>query len=156
MYNIASIYLHRRDYEMALVHYEHALSVEIAHFGEFHPDVMITLKLIGKVYDQCGQYDRALEYYNKALDASRNYFVLPSSNTFANDSIQENKLVTGRLLALIASIHLKQANTVQMTEALSEAYRIYLEMGAPVEELELAGFDLYELAMLHPECAAAA
>jgi len=146
MYNIASIYLHRRDYEMALVHYEHALSVEIAHFGEFHPDVMITLKLIGKVYDQCGQYDRALEYYNKALDASRNYFVLPSSNTFANDSIQENKLVTGRLLALIASIHLKQANTVQMTEALSEAYRIYLEMGAPVEEL----------AMLHPECAAAA
>ncbi|KAL7466950.1 hypothetical protein ACHAXS_007216 [Conticribra weissflogii] len=156
MYNIASIYLHRGDNDMALVHYQHALSIETSHLGEFHPDVMMTLKLIGKVYERCGQYDRALEYYNKALIVSRKSLGISSSNTATNDTTKENKLVAGRLLALIAGVHLRQANTDQMRQAISEAYRIYLEIGAPVEELELDGFDLYDVATMHPECAAAA
>ena len=56
----------------------------------------------------------------------------------------------------MANIHLRQADTERMSSALAEAHRIFREIGAPDEELELAGFDLYEISVLHPECAPAA
>lgn len=177
LYNIASIYLHHGDNERALKHYQHALCVERACLGEFHPDVMMTLKLIGKVYDHCGRYEKALDYYYQALhvykkvssqaaDEHSSYpSISPSSssaslarhnNATETNTLKELKVEAGRLLARIASVHLRQANTEQMTVAMSDAHRLYLEIEAPVEELELSGFDLYELSLLHPECAAAA
>lgn len=155
LYNIASIYLHRGDNDMALKYYQDALTVERATLGHSHPDVAVTLKLIGKVYDQCGQFEEALGYYTDALDIYKKASSDENVET-SDDASQDYKLNAGRLLALMASIYLRQANTEQMTETLSEAHRIYRDVGAPMEELELAGFNLYELSMLHPECAPAA
>ncbi|KAL7467134.1 hypothetical protein ACHAXS_007396 [Conticribra weissflogii] len=177
LYNIASIHLHRGDNERALKHYLHALSVERACLGEVHPDVMMTLKLIGKVYDHCGQYDEALDYYYQALHVYREFSSevtdeyssdpsvssSPSSGslvcyniTTMSKTLRELKVEAGRILARIACVHLRQANIERMTAAISDAHRLYLEIRAPLEDLELSGFDLYELSLLHPECAAAA
>mmetsp|Transcript_77 Transcript_77/g.172 ORF Transcript_77/g.172 Transcript_77/m.172 type:complete len:779 (+) Transcript_77:44-2380(+) len=177
LYNIASIYLHHGDNERALKHFQRAVSVERACLGDFHPDVMMTLKLIGKVYDHCGQYEKALDYYHQALhvykkfssqaaDEHSSYPSISSSsssvslarrnNATVTKTLRELKVEAGRLLARIASVYLRQANTEEMTVAMSDAHRLYLEIKAPVDELELSGFDLYELSLLHPECAAAA
>ena len=44
-----------------------------------------------------------------------------------------------------------------MTAALSQAYRLFREVGLPLHELELdTGFDMYDLSVLHPKGAAAA
>ena len=41
-----------------------------------------------------------------------------------------------------------------MTTAMTQAYRLFQEIGEPLHELDLVtGFDLYEVSMLHPACA---
>ena len=152
LYNIASIYLHKGDNDSALAHYRRALDVERKALGEVHPDVAMTLKLIGKVYDRCGQFEEAIKHYTEALDI----YVKCYCSDSPHDE-REHKKNAARMLALIASVELRQANTERMTSALAQAYRLFDEIGAPVQELELEmGFDLYELSILHPECAAAA
>ena len=43
-----------------------------------------------------------------------------------------------------------------MHHCLSEAHRIFRDAGIPTDELEVEGFGLYELTILHPQAAAAA
>jgi hypothetical protein len=44
-----------------------------------------------------------------------------------------------------------------MIIALTQACRLFQEIGEPLHELDLVtGFDLYEVSMLHPACAPAA
>lgn len=162
-YNIASIYLHKGDNEGALRHYRHALDVERQNLGPVHPDVAITLKLIGKVHDRCGQYEEAIEHYSQAfeiylrcheLDAPLS--TVPSSGGKFRDA-REHKRNAAKVLALVASVRLRQGLAGEMTEALSRAHRLFREMGLPIEELEMdKGFELYELSLLHPPAAAAA
>ena len=158
-YNIGSIYLHRGDNERALKYYQDALDVERATYGHVHHDVAVTLQLIGKVYDKCGNYEEAIRYYTEALDIWKKCVESSeSTDTTTADSQRKFKLNTARLLALIASVHLRQGNVEQMQQHLSDAHRIFRELGVPPEELKVAvaGFSLYELSLLHPHCAAAA
>ena len=102
--------------------------------------------------DRCGQFEEAIKHYTEALDI----YVKCYCSDSPHDE-REHKKNAARMLALIASVELRQANTERMTSALAQAYRLFDEIGAPVQELELEmGFDLYELSILHPECAAAA
>jgi tetratricopeptide (TPR) repeat protein len=151
-YNIGSIHLHRGDNERALKCYQDALEVERATYGHVHQDVAVTLQLIGKVYDKCGNYDEATRYYTEALDVWQKCAEI-STDT---ESQRKYELNAAKLLASIASIHLRQGNIDQMQQLLSEAHRIFRDAGVPPDELKGAWFSLYELSLLHPHCAAAA
>ena len=157
-YNIGSIHLHRGDNENALKCYQDALDVERATYGHVNQDVVVTLKLMGKVYDKCGNYEEASRYYTEALDIYKKCAEVAeeSSDTTTTESSRKNRLDAARLLALLASVNLRQGNVEQMHHCLSEAHRIFRDAGIPTDELEVEGFGLYELSILHPGCAAAA
>jgi len=57
LYNIARIYLHQGATDSALNHYNRALDEKRRDLGNAHPSVEITLKLIGKLHDRCGQLE---------------------------------------------------------------------------------------------------
>ena len=63
LYKIARIYLHLGDTGSAINHYKRAIDVERRDLGNVHPPVGITLKLIGKLHDRCGQFEEALRHY---------------------------------------------------------------------------------------------
>jgi tetratricopeptide (TPR) repeat protein len=154
LYNIARIYLHQGDTDGALNHYKRALDVERRDLGNAHPSVGITLKLIGKLHDRCGQFEEALRHYYEALEI---YQKCSSDATLSVDA-NDHKKNAGRILFLIARVHLRQANhTLEMIIALTQACSLFQEIGEPLHELDLVtGFDLYEVSMLHPACAPAA
>ena len=154
-YNIARIYLHQGDTDSALHHYKRALDVERRDLGNDHPSVGITLKLIGKLHDRCGQFEEALRHYYEALEIYQRCF---SSDATRSVDARDHKKNAGTILFLIARVHLRQANhTGEMTTALTQACRLFQEIGEPLHELELLkSFDSYELSMLHPACAPAA
>ena len=109
-YNIGSIHLHRGDNENALKCYQDALDVERATYGHVHQDVAVTLKLMGKVYDKCGNYEEASRYYTEALDIYKKCAEVAeeSSETTTTESSRKNSLDAARLLALLASVNLRQ------------------------------------------------
>lgn len=151
-YNIGSIHLHRGDNERALKCYKDALEVERATYGHVHQDVAVTLQLIGKVYDKCGKYDEAIQYYTEALDIWKKC----AESSVDTESQRKYKLNAAKLFVSIASIHLRQGRIDQMQQFLAEAHRIYRDVGVPPDDLKLSWFSLYELSLLHPHCAAAA
>ncbi len=151
-YNIGSIHLHRGDNERALKCYKEALEVERATYGHVHQDVAVTLQLIGKVYDKCGKYDEAIQYYTEALYIWKKC----AESCFDTESLRKYKLNAAKLFVSIASIYLRQGRIEQMQQFLSDAHRIYRDVGVPPDELKLSWFSLYELSLLHPHCAAAA
>ncbi|KAL9189798.1 hypothetical protein ACHAXT_009473 [Thalassiosira profunda] len=157
LYNIASIHLHKGDNDAALEHYQRALEVERSALGTDHPDVATTLRLIGKVYDRCGRFDEAVDVYREAYDIYRRCFDDSAMSDRSAEEVREIKKNAAQVLSLLASVHLKQADVAAMTRALSRAHQLFAEIGEPPRELQLeAGFELYELSILHPECAAAA
>ena len=57
------------DYDKAMMLYRRALRNAINKYGENHPDVGITIGNIACVYSHQGNYDKALECFNYALDS---------------------------------------------------------------------------------------
>ncbi|MBF0566466.1 MAG: tetratricopeptide repeat protein [Nitrospirae bacterium] len=55
------------QYNRAIEYYEKALAIDLASFGDKHPNVAIYNNNIGLAWDSLGQYDRAIGYYEKAL-----------------------------------------------------------------------------------------
>lgn len=67
--NLGNLFLNQSDYPSALKNYFESLKIE----EEFSPDkagINITLGNIGVVYYYMGNYDKSIEYYNKALAIS--------------------------------------------------------------------------------------
>ncbi|MDE6277769.1 MAG: tetratricopeptide repeat protein [Muribaculaceae bacterium] len=54
------------DYSVALSYYQKALSSALEQYGEKNPDMALSYNNIGTVYDSQGDYDKALEYFQKA------------------------------------------------------------------------------------------
>jgi tetratricopeptide (TPR) repeat protein len=155
-YNIGSIYLHRGDNERALKYYQDSLDVERATYGNVHHDVAVTLQLIGKVNEKCGKYEEAIHNYTEAVDIWKACVGGSSNGITTAESQRKYKLNAAKLLVSIGSVQLRQGNVEQMHQHLSEAHRIFRDEGVPPDELKVAGFSLYELSLLHPQCAAAA
>ena len=151
-YNIGSIYLHRGDNMKALSCYKDALEVERATYGHVHQDVATTLQLIGKVHDQCGIFEEATQHFAEAIDIWKK-----CAESSADADLQKKyKLNIAKLLTAIASIHLRQGNIEQVQQYLTDAHRIFRDVGVPPDAVKADWFSLYELILMHPHCAAAA
>lgn len=66
------------------------------------------------------------------------------------------RLDLARTLISCANIHLQLASITSFMESVVEATRIFQELEISLSEICISGFDLYELSLLHPECAATA
>ena len=76
-YNIGLVHSNKGEYDKALEFLHKALAIDLKHHGKDHPDVATTYVNIGsthylkafhgKVRDKKAEYDKALEFYHKAL-----------------------------------------------------------------------------------------
>ena len=72
LYNIARIYLHLGDTGSTINHYKSTIDVEWRDLGNVHPSVGITLKLIGKLHNRCGQFEEHSDTTKKHSKFTRN------------------------------------------------------------------------------------
>ena len=69
---LGSIQSHEQKYDNALELYLYAFEIQKKIFGEKHPDVASTYRLIGTTYLNQGKTSEAWEYYKSALDILQN------------------------------------------------------------------------------------
>jgi tetratricopeptide (TPR) repeat protein len=144
LYNIATIQFELGDEDGAMRFYKETLRVETAVLGPDHGDVGLTLQTIAKIHKQRGELDHALELYEQVLRIQRH-----------NNMSTTDPCSVAATLKLIAELRLLSGDVAGVVEAMSEAERICKQAGRD-DQTELSGFDLYCIAKLHPEAAAAA
>ncbi len=67
LHNLAYIYRAEGRLNLAEPHYLHALGIQEAVFGKFHPDVALTLNNLAGLYREQGYFDRAEPAYRRSL-----------------------------------------------------------------------------------------
>jgi tetratricopeptide (TPR) repeat protein len=95
------------------------------------------LQYLGSLHQVRGESDEALRYFQEALELERS-------------SKGNQHLRVGKLLNVIGNICLQKGYIDQMMDCLIEAARI---CNIHDESLVVAGFKLYGISKLHPECA---
>ncbi len=74
-YNLGSLYLDKtNNYDEALRNFNLATNINIETLGEHHPDVGMCYNSIGLVYKKKADYEKAKEYFEKALDTYSKVF----------------------------------------------------------------------------------
>jgi len=66
------MYARREDYEKTILFFQKALAIQIEALGENHFLTALLYNYIGNAYDNKGDTEKALEYYNKSLEIQRN------------------------------------------------------------------------------------
>jgi tetratricopeptide (TPR) repeat protein len=87
-------------------------------FGSDHPDVAASYTNIGNVYDSQGQYERALEYYQKGLEI--NIKVSGQDHPDVAASIKN-----------IGIVYHNKGDRAAATEMYTKAYHIFLKVLGP-------------------------
>ena len=86
--------------------------------GQDHPAVAASYTNIGIVYKRQGQYERALEYYQKALEI----YIKVSGQEHPDVAVSYQNL---------AAVYQSQGNHVQTKEMATKAYHIFLKKLGP-------------------------
>jgi tetratricopeptide (TPR) repeat protein len=125
--NIGEVYRMKGDLENALVQHQKALEIRTRVFGSEHPHVAASYSNIGNVYNEIrkqaqgvlrarpvsqGQYERALEYYQKALEID----IIVSGQEHLNVAVSYNNL---------ANIYDAQGKHEKAKQMSTEATRIF-------------------------------
>lgn len=66
--NIAGVYFHKRDLDLAKELYLDVFLVRHYIFGKNHPSVAVTAQTLGKVYSRMADFHNAIKYYELALE----------------------------------------------------------------------------------------
>uniref|UniRef100_A0A7S4MCA4 Kinesin light chain n=1 Tax=Odontella aurita TaxID=265563 RepID=A0A7S4MCA4_9STRA len=143
LYNMATVGMESGNEEEAIKTYDEALRVEKEALGHDHPDVATTLAHIGQVYQDQGMLHRAAEYFEEALQVELK-------------ALGPHHLLIAHTLNQLGNLRLQTNNASGAVEAFTEALRIYRRNGLGDDRIVIAGIRMYEMAIVHPECAAAA
>jgi tetratricopeptide (TPR) repeat protein len=147
LYNIATIQMELGNDDEAMRFYQETLRVEKNALGSYHIDVVQTLSYIAHMHQQRGEIYDALERYLEVLNIQRQNLSDPKDPAIACT------------LKCIGNLYLLCGDAGGCIEAMSNACRIVNTMEQQSEcfmEFPVLGFQLYSLAKLHPEGAAAA
>jgi tetratricopeptide (TPR) repeat protein len=68
MNNIAGVFLHKREMEVAKELYADVMLVRAYIFGKDHPSVAVTAQTLGKVYTRLSDFQNAMKHYELALE----------------------------------------------------------------------------------------
>lgn len=68
MNNIAGVYLHKRELEVAKELYTDVMIVRAHIFGKDHPSVAVTAQTLGKVYSRLSDFQNSIKHYDLALE----------------------------------------------------------------------------------------
>jgi len=154
LYNVGTIYLEEGDEEKAIECYRETLRVERAVLAPYHDDVLLTIQYLAQVHQQRGDLKEALVCFEELLTLQRRRRQQQQQQQGTNGENEDVPIA--RTMNSIANVQLLYGHSKEVVEAMSEATRIMRKAGRGDEELTLTGFDLYEVARLHPECAATA
>ena len=144
-YNLATVNEEIGDEESAIAMYKECLRIERAIIDVSQKcDVVDSLQRLGRLHQRRGELEEALQYFQEALEKLRKK---------GDDAI----FAVAKFLNLVGNVHLQRADITEMMRSYTEASRIYRDTSAPSSEvLVIAGYYMYGLSKLHPQCAALA
>jgi tetratricopeptide (TPR) repeat protein len=140
LFNLAMVYLEANNEEMASEILKETLRVERTALGPKCHESIQTLQHLGFSLQVLGELNEALECFEEALEIEQ--------KRYGNNHIR-----VGKLLNFIGNLHLQRGNIASMMKCYTMASRINL---AYKEPLAIAGYNLYCLSKLLPECAGVA
>jgi tetratricopeptide (TPR) repeat protein len=140
LFNLAMVYLEANNEETASEILKETLRVERTVLGPKCYESMQTLQHLGFSLQVLGELNEALSCFEEALELEQKRY-------------GDNHIRVGKLLNFIGNIHLQRGNITSMMQCYTSASRIN---SAHKEPLAIAGYNLYCLSKLLPECAGVA